>query len=173
MLHPSRQINTLWQRVEDENLERRSTIWKSFDNCLADFPHFDETELCNIACRVYQLKRSSSYMQEYLEANSEIFVHQEDDHLIRVRLQSRHTSSRTYLLWIEYSPTEVTAWYCKCRVGPRVVGVCSHIASILWYLGYARHKPHISYGVRNWVEHLEDASNVIDDTNSDQRVIEE
>jgi hypothetical protein len=31
-----------------------------------------------------------------------IFVHQEDDHLIRVRLQSHHTSSRTYLLWIEY-----------------------------------------------------------------------
>jgi hypothetical protein len=68
-----------------------------------------------------------------------IFVHQEDDHLIRVRLQSRHTSSRTYLLWIEYSPTQITAWYCKCRAGARVVGVCSHIAS-LWYLGYARHK---------------------------------
>jgi hypothetical protein len=102
-----------------------------------------------------------------------IFVHQEDDHLIRVRLQSRHTSSRTYLLWIEYSPTEVTTWYCKCRAGARVVGVCSHIASILWYLGYARHKPHISYGVRNWGEHLADASHVIDHTDNDQSVIEE
>ena len=173
MLYLSRQINTLRQRVEDENLERRSIIWKSPDNCLADFPHLDETELRNITCGVYQLKLSFSYMQEYLEGNSEIFVHQEDDHLIRVRLQSRHTSSRTYLLWIEYSPTEVTTWYCKCRAGARVVGVCSHIASILWYLGYARHKPHISYGVRNWGEHLEDASHMIDDTDSDQSVIEE
>ena len=103
-----------------------------------------------------------------------IFVHQEDDHLIRVRLQIRHTSSRTYLLWIVYSPTEVTAWYCKCRAGARVVGVCSHGASILWYLGYARHKPQISYGVRNWGGgHLEDASHVIDHTDSDQSVIEE
>ena len=64
-------------------------------------------------------------------------------------------------------------WYCKCRAGARVVGVCSHIASILWYHGYARHKPHISYGVRNWGEHLEDASHVIDHTDSDQSVIEE
>jgi hypothetical protein len=114
MLYLSWQINTLRQRVEDENLERRSIIWKSPDNCLDDFPHLDEAELRNITCGVYQLKLNSSYMQEYLEGNSEIFVHQEDDHLIRVRLQSRHTSSRTYLLWIEYSPTEVTAWYCKC-----------------------------------------------------------
>ena len=120
MLHLSRQSNTLRQRVEDENLERRSIIWKSPDNCLADFPHLDETELHNITCGVYQLKLSSSYMQEYLEGNSEIFVHQEDDHLIYVRLQSRHTSSRIYLLWIEYSPTEVTAWYFKCRAGARV-----------------------------------------------------
>ena len=59
MLHLSRQINTLRQRVEDENLERRSIIWKSLDNWLTDFPHLDETELRNIACRVYQLKRSS------------------------------------------------------------------------------------------------------------------
>jgi hypothetical protein len=35
MLHLSRQINTLRQRVEDENLERRSIICKSPDNCLA------------------------------------------------------------------------------------------------------------------------------------------
>jgi hypothetical protein len=27
-------------------------------------------------------------MQEYLEGNSEMYAHQEDDHLIRVRLQS-------------------------------------------------------------------------------------
>ena len=62
--------------MEDENLERRSIIWKSPDNCLADFPHLDETELRKITCGVYQLKLSSSYMQGYLEGNSEIFVHQ-------------------------------------------------------------------------------------------------
>jgi hypothetical protein len=53
MLHLSRQINTLRQRVEDENLERRSIIWKTPDNCLADFPHLDETDLRSITCGVY------------------------------------------------------------------------------------------------------------------------
>ena len=47
-------------------------IYRSPDNCLADFPHLDETELRNITCGVYQLKLSSSYMQEYLEGNSEM-----------------------------------------------------------------------------------------------------
>ena len=92
------------------------------------------TELHNIICGVYQLKLSSSYMQKYLEGNSEIFVHQEDNQLMRVRLQSRHTSSRTYLLWIEYSPAEVTAWYCTCRAGAQVAELCSRITLILWYL---------------------------------------
>ena len=74
MLHLSWQINILRQRVKDENLERRSNIWKIPYNCLADFPHLDETELRNITCGVYQLKLSSSYMQEYLEGNSEILL---------------------------------------------------------------------------------------------------
>jgi hypothetical protein len=52
MLFLSRQINTLRQRVEDENLERRSIIWKSPDNCLADFPHLDEAEMRNITVSV-------------------------------------------------------------------------------------------------------------------------
>jgi hypothetical protein len=66
-------------QLSTRHKEKRSIIWKSPGNCLADFPHLDETELRNITCGVYQLKLSSSYMQEYLEVNSEIFVHQEDD----------------------------------------------------------------------------------------------
>ena len=92
MLHFSNQINTLKQRVEDENLQRRSVIWKSSEN---------ETELCNITCGVYKLNLSSSYMQEHLKGNSEIFVNQENNPLIYIRLQSCHASSRTCFLWIE------------------------------------------------------------------------
>ena len=61
----------------------------------------------------------------------------------------------------------------QCRAGARVVGVCSHIVSILWYIGYTRHKSHISCGVRHWGGgYLEDATHVIDDTDSDESVIE-
>ena len=104
-----------------------------------------------------------------------IFVHQEADNLIRVRLQSRHTSSKTYLLWIEYSPTEVTAWYCKCRAGARVVGsmLSHHVHRVVPWIC----KTQTAYILRSKElgggGHLEDASHVIDHTDSDQSVIEE
>jgi len=30
-------------------------------------------------------------------------------------------------------------WYCRCKTGSRTVGCCSHIASVIYYLGYARY----------------------------------
>lgn len=47
------------------------------------------------------------------------------------------------------------------KTGARVVGVCAHIATVLWYLGYARHiQDSKNIGVRNWAEYVEDAANV-------------
>jgi hypothetical protein len=63
------QINTLRQRVKDEILERRSNIWKIPYNCLADFPHLDETELRNITCGAYQLKLSIKEKEQRLVAS--------------------------------------------------------------------------------------------------------
>lgn len=57
--------------------------------------------------------------------------------------------------------------------------MCSHIASILWYLGYARHNSSQSYGIQNWGEFVEDAGQIPqaieeDETDSDNdSVIEE
>lgn len=72
---------------------------------------------------------------------------------------------------------QVTAWYCRCKTGARVVGVCAHIAAVLWYLGYARHiQDSKNIGVRNWAEYVEDAANVpevIDTSDSDDSIIEE
>ena len=163
-------LNLAAQRVEDENLGKRTAIWKEPSNNLDDFPRLTEDDLRNITCGVYQIKMSSSYIHEHLEGNYQFFVHREDETLLRIKLQSRHISSKVYILWIEYNPIEVTAWYCKCKSGARVVGVCAHIAAILWYLGYARHNPDIRYGVKNWGQHLEDASDmpqVIDESESD------
>jgi hypothetical protein len=176
MLHLSKKINTLKQRVEDENFTRRTAIWKAPSEDLLDFPRLDEEELRNITCGVYQIRMSSSYIQEHLEGNSQFFIHREDEHLLRIKIQSRHVSSKEYHLWIEYNPVKVTAWYCKCKSGARVVGVCAHIASIIWYLGYARHNPSIRFGVKDWGVFLDDASDmphIIDDSDSEESVVEE
>ena len=56
------------------------------------------------------------------------------------------------------------------------MGVCAHIASILWYLGYARHNQDISYGVQNWGAYLEDAASIpqaVDESDSEESVVEE
>ena len=158
MLHLSKKVNELKQRVEVENMEKRTIIWKNAENSFNDFPLLDENDLCNITCVIYQLKLASSYMQEHLKGNCDILVHQEDHHLIRVNIQSQHTSAKKYQLWIQYDSNQIVAWYCKCKAGARVVGVCAHIASVVWYLGYARHNSDRRYGVRNWGDFVEDAN---------------
>lgn len=144
MLKLSHRINTLKQRVEDENLGKRTAVWKEPSNNLEDLAK----KTCE-TCAVYQIRMSSSYIHEHLNRNFQFFVHQEDECLIRVTMQSRPVASKVYLLRIEYDASAVTAWYCKCKSGARVVGVCAHIASILWYLEYARHNSDIRFGVKN------------------------
>lgn len=36
-------------------------------------------------------------------------------------------------------------YYCTCITGARTLGTCAHIASILWYLGFARHQQQVKY----------------------------
>ena len=60
---------------------------------------------------------SPSYIKEYLEGEVDIFIHKEYHGLIRVKLQSRHVSPKQYLLWIQFSESEISAWYCRCRAG--------------------------------------------------------
>ncbi|XP_053372628.1 uncharacterized protein LOC128546277 [Mercenaria mercenaria] len=179
MLSLSSGGNTLKSYVEANNLERRSALWKPVSDVVLDnFPRFTEEQLRSLTCGVYQLKMSSSYIQEHLDGNCDIQVHADDNDLLRVWIQSRHTSSRKYLLWIRYSLSDIIAWYCKCRAGERVVGMCSHIASVVWYLSYARHLESNIYGVQNWGEYLADASKIpepidLSDSESEASIIEE
>ena len=169
----SKEINSLKSFVEENNLERKSAKWEITED-IKDIPFLGEQELRNITCGVYQLKLSPSYIQEYLDGESQILIHKEDPGLIRVKIHSRHISSKQYILWIQFTESTISAWYCKCRAGARVVGVCSHIASVLWYLGFARHNEKQLYGVRNWGEFVEDAQQVDNsDSESERSTIEE
>jgi hypothetical protein len=61
----------------------------------------------------------------------------------------------------------ILAWYCKCRAGARVVGMCSHNSAILWLLGNARHSSHTGFGVRNWGDFVDNANkSPIDESDS-------
>ena len=116
----SKEINSLKSFVEENNLERKSAKWEITED-IKDFPFLGEQELRNITCGVYQLKLSPSYIQEYLDGESQILIHKEDPELIRVKIHSRHISSKQYILWIQFTESTISAWYCKCRAGARVV----------------------------------------------------
>lgn len=106
-------------------------------------------------------------------------VNQLDPNLICAKLQSRHISSKSYLLWIVFDEIQVTSWYCRCRTGSRVVGMCAHIASVLWYLAYARHLSQAFAHITDWTQHMQDAKDLpqpeeIDDSDSsDDGCVEE
>lgn len=101
-------------------------------------------DLHRITIGVYQLKQASSYAREHLNDDEGyiLFAHREEPGVIRIKIQSRHTSAKQYQLWIRYESNSfdpIKEWYCQCKNGARVVGCCAHISSVLWYLGLYRH----------------------------------
>ena len=65
-------------------------------------------------------------------------VSNQEKYLLCARIQSQHSQSAKYNLWIKYSINEIKGRYCSCMGGARIVGCCAHIASVIWYLTYAR-----------------------------------
>ena len=151
MLHLPKQVNSLKEYVEENGLDNRSAKWKDVSEVeLAGFHELDEEQLRSLTCGTYQLKLSSSYMHEHVDGDCNFHVHEGEENLIRVRIQSRHVSAKTDLLWKRYYAIEIESWYFQCRAGARVVRACSHVASMLWFLGSARYSAQESYGVKNW-----------------------
>ncbi|GBP11790.1 Potassium voltage-gated channel subfamily KQT member 1 [Eumeta japonica] len=115
--------------VEEKGWMRKKAIWtKLTDTDLQDFPRLTWDELRQLTIGIYQLKQSQSYTQEHLneERMYSIYIHREDDSVLRVQLRSRHTSSKNYNIWIKTERSNIShtniQWYCQCKVvkGPLV-----------------------------------------------------
>lgn len=172
MRYLSTKVNSLKTFVEENCLDKKSVKWEVATDSL-EFPNISEDDIRNLTCGVYQLKLCPSYIQEYLEGDVDILVHSEFHGLIRVKLQSRHVSSRQYLLWIQFSESDITAWYCRCRAGARVVGVCSHVAAVIWFLAVGRHNREAISSIQDWSEFVTDAAVIDESEDSDDSEVEE
>ena len=116
-------------------------MWQELDaSDISDFPKLTLEELTSLTLGVYQLKQAESYSMEHQDKDGlyQVFTHKDSADVLRVKIQSRHTSSKVYTLWLQYHTAGVNGWYCQCKVGARVVGCCAHIASVVWYLAYHR-----------------------------------
>ncbi|XP_076072514.1 uncharacterized protein LOC143044399 [Mytilus galloprovincialis] len=141
MLDKAQLGNQVQKYVEDNNLIRKKAIYSEVNGTenVLDFPKLTLQQIRDITMGVYQLKQAPRYTESHLsDDNYMLQTCRDRPNLLRVKLTSRHSSSRVYSLWIEFSGDEVTGWYCTCKVGARVVGCCAHIASTMWYLGYSR-----------------------------------
>lgn len=88
-------MNQLKEHVEVNHLDRRTVCWKEIDE-VTDFPYLDEEGLRALTCGTYQLRLSSSYAQEHMEGDCIIQMHKEEHGLLRIRMRSRHVSSKSY-----------------------------------------------------------------------------
>lgn len=99
---------------------------------------------------------AKSYAQEHIDrdGNFDVFITNQDDYLYSAKLQSRHISSKSYRLWILYNEITICSWYCQCKSGSRIVGTCSHVTSVIWYLALGRHIVNTFENNRDWSQYL-------------------
>jgi hypothetical protein len=181
MLHLAKQSNLLKARVEDEGLDKvKLKNWQKIGSADVLFPKMTEDDVRALTIGVYQVNLAKAYTAEHLSENSEyevlLCVH--DPYLLCAKLQSRHITSKVYLLWISHDEATVKSWYCRCRTGSRVVGMCAHVTSVVWYLGFARHASQPFCYVKDWTQYLKDAKNLpepetVDDSDDCDETVEE
>jgi len=65
--------------------------------------------------------------------------------LLKVRLRSRHSNNVKYFTYVlvdkqKQNIQAIIGHTCTCKIDKRVVGCCSHIATIIWYFSLAGHE---------------------------------
>ena len=141
-------ISPLAERVKSEpDLSRKANaVWKRLDAADIDFPLLDLEYLETVACGSYQIKQASGYIAEHFTdaGNYEVWAYNHSQDLIRGQIRSRHKSQTKYNVWVQFDAEDkanpVKDYFCQCPAGSRTVGMCTHTASILYYLGYVAHQ---------------------------------
>lgn len=121
------QVNHSKTFVDKNGLQRKTDVLKSASEDLDLSPRLDDEEIRNHTYVKYQLRLSSTCMKEHLDGESNIYFHEQENTLLRAKIQSRHISSKKYQLWIHYIESTVESWYCTCLGGTRVVGTCQYL----------------------------------------------
>ncbi|RVE39951.1 hypothetical protein evm_015399 [Chilo suppressalis] len=154
--------NVLAGIVATHNLNRRNAYFNDITTVDIAFPQLNMDDLILFACGTYQIRQARSYIGEHIRFHG-VYETQicrenvvdlspldgEAPMLIRARIKSRHISRKIYNVFIALDRTQVgiraiIGYCCNCIVGLRTIGCCSHIMSIMWYLGYARYLDNLS-----------------------------
>ncbi|CAF4576898.1 unnamed protein product [Rotaria sp. Silwood2] len=131
------------EKLKDKNGKQPKWADLNAADSVANFPKMSFDELQELTLGTYQLKQARSYTTEHLSEDGAYLVKvtNQRQNLLRAQIQSRHRNAVKYDLYIQYNTQNITGWYCKCPNGSRVVGCCAHIASVMYYLAFARYSP--------------------------------
>lgn len=143
---------------------KRPSAWETIDHTdlIDDFPILTEEEIGDVTLGkqysiatflpismslvgVFQLKRAPSYAAEKVGTTDltaavtySIQRCRPFPDVIRVATRSAHSNCKTYHPTIQFSADEILGWWCDCPIGSRIIGCCSHVSSVIWFLSYRR-----------------------------------
>jgi hypothetical protein len=86
-------------------------------------------------------------LAEHFDKNGDFEIHvdksldeENEFKIVSAIFFSRHSNKSEYFTVIKYIPGEtISKWICSCMSGTRTCGCCSHVASFIYYLSYARY----------------------------------
>ncbi|CAF2061545.1 unnamed protein product [Rotaria magnacalcarata] len=138
-----------------------------------NFPTLTQEQLQELTLGIFQIKQAISYANEHIneDGSYEIMISTQTNGFLKAKIQSRHSNKKLYHAIVQYNNRTVLEWCCQCPYGNVTIGTCSHVASILWYLGLARHDTSkLKQLSSNYVEVFKDASPMLlaDDDGDDE-----
>ena len=120
--------NSLQEKIEWEGWSRKTASWLTISaEDILNFPMLTIQELTEITLGCYLIKQVLSYTEKHLkeDGSHDLLLHRQSDTILCVKIQSRHTSSKLYNLWIEFNTdgrNTINSWYCQCKACARAVG---------------------------------------------------
>lgn len=144
--------------------------YRSMDNLennrILQFPEISLDDLYHISLGVYQINNAISYYAQH-QKNDIFLVHKfepprhhataaityhnygivvQDPLLVKAYMRSRYRNSKNHHIFVLVDRSKngrecIMEYFCTCESGSRTVGCCSHIMTIIWYLGYGQYHP--------------------------------
>ena len=145
MLARKEVANTADEEVAvDEWIIARRPFAEVTSESILDFPELTVRDLRIHLTGTYQMDQPVSYIAEMLndiEAIDMKYVRLRQN-ILRIQVHSRHGDSKEVYIEYAQAPTSVAdirRHHCECRVTACIVGCCSHVATVVYYLSHARY----------------------------------
>ncbi|KAJ8736536.1 hypothetical protein PYW08_007192 [Mythimna loreyi] len=150
--------NRLADYVLEHNINRQRVSFERLDADdpqLSDFSRLSLEDLIRFSVGTYHVKMARSYCSEHLRGTNVFIIERyrhsqqifedSNDVLIRCMVNSRHRARTKYYTYVLYNTVlqgrqAIKEHYCSCLHGRRTLGSCTHVISILYFLGCARHE---------------------------------